>query len=156
MIYRRAHRRRVADPVVVIQATLAPIFLVNGAAIFLNFTQARLFRVIDRLRAIEKDLKGGTEERAVLERERLRNIRRAVILRNAILFGVLVIGLTVLTTLLLLAAGVRAAAEPGQGPIYAFAGALVSFAVALALVAADSMMSVAAARAGFRELVPHR
>lgn len=74
-----------ADPVTLIQATLAPIFLVNGAAIFLNFTQARLFRVIDRLRALGKELAGAPEdERQVLLRERARGVRRALILRNAI------------------------------------------------------------------------
>ena len=147
-----------ADPVTLIQATLAPIFLVNGAAIFLNFTQARLFRVIDRLRALEKEIKETQDDatRTGLGRDRLRTIRRAVILRNAILFGVLVIGLTVLTTLLLLSAGVRALTEPSAAPIFAFAAALISFAVALLLVSVDAILSVAAAREGFRELVPHQ
>ncbi|HVM45365.1 MAG TPA: DUF2721 domain-containing protein [Candidatus Thermoplasmatota archaeon] len=146
-----------ADPVVVIQATLAPIFLVNGAAIFLNFTQARLFRVIDRLRALDKEIKDAEEAaRLALQRERTRNIRRAVILRNAILFGVLVIGLTVATTLLLLWGGTHESARMSFAPIYALSAALISFAVALALVSTDSFLSVAAARAGFRELVPHR
>ncbi|HET6404992.1 MAG TPA: DUF2721 domain-containing protein [Candidatus Thermoplasmatota archaeon] len=146
-----------ADPVVVIQATLAPIFLVNGAAIFLNFTQARLFRVIDRLRALDKEMKEAPEEeRPALARERVRSIRRAVILRNAILFGVLVIACTVVTTLLLLWSGTHETAEPGPAPIYAFAGALAAFGAALALVTTDAFLSVAAARAGFRELVPHR
>lgn len=146
-----------ADPVVVITATLAPIFLVNGAAIFLNFTQARLFRVIDRLRTLDKELKTEPPaEHPRIERERRRSIGRAVILRNAILFGVLVIALTVVTTLLLLWAGLRADVAPGPGPIYALASALVAFGVALALVTTDAFLSVAAAREGFRELVPHR
>lgn len=146
-----------AEPVVVITATLAPIFLVNGAAIFLNFTQARLFRVIDRLRALEKELKAASAaESEGIARERRRTIRRAVILRNAILFGVLVIAMTVLTTLLLLWAGLHEGVAPGPGPIYAFGGALIAFGVALALVTTDAFLSVAAAREGFRDLVPHR
>lgn len=146
-----------ADPVVVIQATLAPIFLVNGAAIFLNFTQARLFRVIDRLRALEKELKAAPDaERPALDRDRVRTVRRAVILRNAILFGVLVIALTVATTLLLLWAGLHDDVAPGPGPIYALGGALLAFGAALALVTTDSFLSVAAAREGFRDFVPHR
>lgn len=146
-----------ADPVVVITATLAPIFLVNGAAIFLNFTQARLFRVIDRMRALEKEKKDApASEHGNIDRERRRNVRRAVILRNAILFGVLVIAFTVLTTLLLLWAGLREEVEPGPAAIYAFGGALLAFGVALALVTSDAFLSVAAAREGFRDLVPHR
>lgn len=121
-----------ADPVTVIQATLAPIFLVSGAAIFLNFTQARLFRVVDRIRATDV--------------HRDRNLRRAILLRNAILLGVLVIGFTVATTLLLLAPNLIPGSDPGNWAIYAFAAALLCFAVALALVSADAMLSVAAVR----------
>lgn len=133
----------------IIQATLAPIFLVNGAAIFLNFTQARLFRVIDRLRALAKD--AGDErytptEKQELLRERQRHVRRALILRNAILFGVLVIALTVVTTLLLLAVGLDPAYDTGRAPIIALATALVSFFIALALVTTDAFISVGAAR----------
>ena len=138
-----------ADPVVIIQATLAPIFLVNGAAIFLNFTQARLFRVIDRLRALAKELKDAElspAERDAVARERARHVRRALILRNAILFGVLVIALTVITTLLLLAVGVDPALDAGTWPIWSFAAALAAFFVALALVTTDAFLSVAAAR----------
>jgi sterol desaturase/sphingolipid hydroxylase (fatty acid hydroxylase superfamily) len=137
-----------ADPVTLIQATLAPIFLVNGAAIFLNFTQARLFRVIDRLRALAKEAREGTDEaaRAVLLRDRDRHVRRALILRNAILFGVLVIALTVVTTLLLLSGGVDPALAAGPWPVVTFAAALVAFFVALVLVTTDAFLSVAAAR----------
>jgi hypothetical protein len=42
----------VADAIEVIQATLAPSFLISGTSIFLNFTQTRLFRVVDRIRAV--------------------------------------------------------------------------------------------------------
>ncbi|HUR67645.1 MAG TPA: DUF2721 domain-containing protein [Candidatus Thermoplasmatota archaeon] len=138
-----------ADPVPIIQATLAPIFLVNGAAIFLNFTQARLFRVIDRLRAMKKELAGeGLHEalRGEILREQARHLRRALILRNAVLFGVLVIALTVVTTLLLLMVGVDPALEAGRWPIVTFAAALLSFFVALTLVTSDAFLSVAAAR----------
>lgn len=139
-----------ADLVPIIQATLAPIFLVNGAAIFLNFTQARLFRVIDRLRTLAKEAKDercSPEEREDLLRERRRHVRRALILRNAILFGVLVIALTVVTTLLLLSVGLDPAYDTGRAPIIALAAALVSFFVALTLVTTDAFISVAAASA---------
>lgn len=136
------------DVVPVIQATLAPIFLVSGAAIFLNFTQARLFRVVDRLRAIGTDLgkTGEPSRRASLLSQRARQMRRAIILRNAILFGVLVIAFTVLTTLLLLISDAGLGFDPGLWPIFAFAAGLVAFAIALVLVVADAFLSVAAVR----------
>src|ERR1041385_7707912 len=38
----------VGDSIAVIQATLAPAFLISGTGLLLNFTQTRLFRVIHR------------------------------------------------------------------------------------------------------------
>jgi hypothetical protein len=145
-----------SDAVTLIQATLAPIFLVSGAAIFLNFTQARLFRVLDRMRAIAKEHVDDEAERALLRRDRLRHEQRAVILRNAILFGVLVIGFTVATTLLILLPSEFGRADAGRWPIVAFTAALACFAIALSFVVIDSFISVAAAREGFRALLPGR
>ena len=143
-----------ADAVSVIQTTLAPIFLVNGAAIFLNFTQARLFRVIDRLRVLAKELREEDDARLreSLLWQRGRHMTRAILLRNAILFGVLVIGFTVATTLfLLLPVEFGSEGAAGRGAIYSFTGALGSFAVALVLVATDAFLSVAAVRHLARE-----
>lgn len=141
------------DPVTVIQATLAPIFLVSGAAIFLNFTQARLFRVVDRLRAVGAELRQDAEDgrRVHLLHQRTRHIRRAVILRNAILFGVLVITFTVVTTLLILASAAGQGFDPGRWPILTFAASLVSFTIALACVTVDAFISVASAREAAQE-----
>lgn len=140
----------------VIQATLAPIFLVSGAAIFLNFTQARLFRVVDRLRAIGAELRNPT---GALSREdamwqRGRHLRRAILLRNAILFGVLVIAFTVVTTLLLLVPSVWPERDTGAAPIFTFGFGLLSFAIALVLVVTDAFLSVASARVDSREFGP--
>jgi uncharacterized Tic20 family protein len=140
------------DVIPIIQATLAPIFLVSGGAIFLNFTQARLFRVIDRLRQIGKDLetaRPGIEPDLLWQRDR--HLRRAVILRNAILFGVLVIAFTVLTALLLLAGDLLADASVGRAPLVTLALAMVAFSAALALVTVDAFLSVAAARHSMKE-----
>ena len=145
-----------ADAVALIQATLAPIFLVSGAAIFLNFTQARLFRVIDRMRALAEEIEAGRKDPEELRRERARNVRRAVLLRNAILFGVLVIAFTVATTLLILLPGQVGREDLAGLAIGAFTGALVSFAVALLLVTIDAFLSVASAREGFRAFMPGR
>lgn len=135
-----------ADPVALIQATLAPIFLVNGAAIFLNFTQARLFRVVDRLRALGRERDAATgAARALLEVDVRRHARRAVILRNAILMGVLVIACTVLTTLLILLPAEFGLAG-ATWPIVALTVALLCFMAALTLVTVDAFMSVATAR----------
>lgn len=145
-----------SDAVSLIQATLAPIFLVSGAAIFLNFTQARLFRVLDRMRAIAKEHVDDPAERALVKRERTRHEQRSVILRNAILFGVLVIGFTVATTLLILLPSEFGRPDSGKWPIVTFTIALVCFAIALIFVVVDSFISVAAAREGFRVLMPRR
>ena len=135
-----------ADPVALIQATLAPIFLVNGAAIFLNFTQARLFRVVDRLRSIDKELVASEgEARAAALATRRRQVRRAVLLRNAILMGVLVIACTVLTTLLILLPAEFGFVGVGW-PIVTFTAALLCFMAALTLVTVDAFLSVATAR----------
>lgn len=140
--------RDVVDPSAIIQATLAPIFLVSGAAIFLNFTQARLFRVVDRLRDMGPKLRetDDSEERRRILGSRARHLRRAVILRNAILFGVLVIAMTVATTLLLLAPVAFPGHEFGRAPIATFAIGLASFSVALVLTTFDAFLSVASAR----------
>ena len=141
------------DATAVIQATLAPIFLVSGAAIFLNFTQARLFRVVDRLRAIAKDIHGEKHDMPIeeLRWQRRWHLNRAVLLRNAILFGVLVIAFTVATTLLILLPSILPRADLGGWAIGTFACALVSFAGALALVVSDAFMSVASVKRAARE-----
>ncbi|MFA5861230.1 MAG: DUF2721 domain-containing protein [Candidatus Thermoplasmatota archaeon] len=135
-----------SDAVTLIQATLAPIFLVNGAAIFLNFTQSRLFRVIDRMRVLAKELPSATDaHRENIKWQRTRHVRRAVILRNAILMGVLAIVFTIATTLLILLPS-EFGIDSARWPIYSFTGALLCFAVALSLVATDAFLSVAAVR----------
>lgn len=119
--------------------------------IFLNFTQARLFRVIDRLRAIGRDLANAADgERDDLLWARRKQLRRATILRNAILFGTLVIAFTVLTALLLLVSDLAPSID-ARWPIVTFALGLVAFAVALALVVWDAFLSVALAREPTRE-----
>lgn len=143
---------RVSDAGPIIQDTLAPIFLVSAAAIFLNFTQTRLFRVVDRLRAIGGELRGepGARAKEDLYWQRGWHLTRAILLRNAILFGVLVIAFTVATALLLLIPRTLGD-DAGAWPVVCFALALVSFAVALTLVSADAFMSVASAKRAARE-----
>lgn len=140
----------------IIQGTLAPIFLVSGGAIFLNFTQARLFRVIDRLRAIGKEIDHAEPEaQSDLVWQREHQLRRAVILRNAILFGIIVILFTVLTAILLLASDALGGFDPGKWPLLTFALGMLAFVVALVLVTVDAFLSVAAARHLSREFGTH-
>lgn len=120
-----------SDPVQVIQATLAPAFLITGAGIFLNFAQTRLFRVVDRARASEE----SGEARAAL-------LRRARVMRNAIALGVLSIAFTVMTAILLMASQlVPGGAVGGLAPL-AFAIAMLALFAALCFVLWDTVLSV--------------
>jgi hypothetical protein len=123
-----------ADPVAVIQATLAPAFLISGTGILLNFSQTRLFRVLDRSRAIAA---GHGDEAA-----RPGLLRRAHILRNAIALGVLAVALTVVTAVLLMASQMFGHAALAAAAPYAFALAMVALLAALVLVLWDTVLSV--------------
>ena len=119
----------------VIQATLAPAFMISGTSVFLNFAQNRLFRVMDRARAKDPALQeeaGG--------KERLR--RRAHLLRNAIAFGVLTVGLTIVSAILVMASELFALDRLAGWAPYTFALALLSFFTALLLVFYDTTLSV--------------
>jgi hypothetical protein len=117
----------------VIQATLAPAFMISGTSVFLNFAQNRLFRVMDRTRsAAASDEAGG----------RARLLRRAHMLRNSIAFGVCTIGLTIASAILVMASELFAAGGLANAAPYSFALALLSFFVALLLVFADTVISV--------------
>lgn len=129
------------DAVALIQATLAPIFLVSGAGIFVTFAQSRLFRVVDRLR--ETIARRVADDPPALDMRFVRrDMRRAVILRNAVFLGVLVIMFTVIATLLLLSGGAQAGSRWAVATVVSLALALTSFAVALVLVTVDAFLSV--------------
>ncbi len=133
------------DPVLVIQATLSPIFLVSGSSIFLNFLQTRLFRVHDRLRQLAKDLDGipaGLPRRAVVERGVATLRRRVHVVRNAIVLGVVAVLLTMLTTLLLIVPSLLRVDVRGELTVSVFALGLAAFAAALLLALQDTLLSV--------------
>lgn len=123
-----------ATPVEVIQATLAPAFFISGTSIFLNFTQTRLFRVIDRMRAL-----GGAGADATV---RAGLVQRARVLRNAIALGVFTISLAVLTAILLMAEGAFGVAGAGRMAPPTFALAMATLFVALCLTLWDTVVSV--------------
>jgi hypothetical protein len=124
----------VADPVGVIQATLAPAFLISGTSIFLNFTQTRLFRVVDRIRA------GGTGSTFDAPRSLLET--RAKLLRNAIAMGVFTVALTVFAAILLMAGEMLSDDALKNGAPYAFGLAMLGLFTALCFVLYDTILSV--------------
>lgn len=119
----------------VIQATLAPAFLLSGTSVFLNFAQNRLFRVMDRARASL-----GPDHPESSSRPRL--IRRAHLLRNGIALGVLTVGFTVASAILVMASELFHRGNLAQVAPYTFALALLSLFVALLFVFADTLASV--------------
>lgn len=123
-----------ADAVATIQATLAPAFLISGASIFLNFTQTRLFRVVDRIRAISNGAPPDMP-RQLLE-------QRAKLLRNSIALGVLTVALTVFTAILLMAGEMLARPRLLDAAPYIFGLAMITLFVALCFVMYDTILSV--------------
>lgn len=119
----------------VIQATLAPAFLISGTSVFLNFAQNRLFRVMDRARA-----NAGPDHSESSARPRL--MRRAHLLRNAIALGVLTVGFTVASAILVMASELFGAGHLANAAPYTFALALLSLFVALLFVFADTLASI--------------
>ncbi len=120
----------------VIQATLAPAFLISGTSVFLNFSQQRLFRVVDRARAIAKTEGHDPED---LRRQQ----KRARILRNGIAFGVLTVAFTVATAILVMASELLVIERFASWAPYCFALALLSLFAALVFIFADTVISVA-------------
>ena len=125
----------VPPAVEVIQATLAPAFMISGTSVFLNFAQNRLFRVMDRARATLGPDHSESSSRP-------RPIRRAHLLRNGIALGVLTVGFTVASAILVMASELFGAGRLAELAPYTFAIALVSLFVALLFVFADTLASV--------------
>ena len=120
----------------VVQATLAPAFLISGTSVFLNFSQQRLFRVVDRVRAVAKT-EGHDPEEVVKLR------RRARILRNGIALGVLTVAFTVFTAILVMATEFTPSEAVAVAAPVCLAFALLSLLAALGCIFADTVISVA-------------
>lgn len=119
-----------------IQGTLAPAFLMTGGGIFLNFIQARLFRVNDHLRRLAAEPETPRSKRLVglaLERGR--------ILRNAISAGVTGLGLVAMSMVVLLASALAPGAFPTFAVVVPFGAGLVCIAAALVIGARDAFLS---------------
>jgi sterol desaturase/sphingolipid hydroxylase (fatty acid hydroxylase superfamily) len=117
----------------VIQATLAPAFMISGTSVFLNFAQNRLFRVMDRTRSQQASDEAGGRDRL---------LKRARLLRNAIAFGVLTVGLTIVSAILVMASELFGLDRLAASAPYTFALALLAFFTALLLVFYDTTLSV--------------
>jgi hypothetical protein len=126
----------VPPAVEVIEATLAPAFLISGTSVFLNFAQNRLFRAMDRVRAARDAANPDHGQRPLL-------LRRARLLRNAIALGVLTVGLTVTAAILVMAGELFADTALIEVAPYSFALALTTLFLALCCVFADTVLSVA-------------
>lgn len=102
-----------------VQATLAPLFLVTGVGIYVGFLQTRLFRAIDRIRAMS-----APSEDVGFLRWRIR------LLRNGIALAALSMALTVLAAAFILANEFVAGPEtPLNVPaLVSLGGALLAFA----------------------------
>lgn len=134
------------DPVSLIQATLAPMFLVTGVGVYLGVVQNRLFRVIDRLRVhgkeAERSVGGNTAEQR--EERRLLLVRRGKLLRNAIFFGMLTIALTALSAIFLLIPALLDAPSVREAAVAVFSLALTSLAASVLMAVQDTFLSVRA------------
>jgi hypothetical protein len=126
----------VPDSVAVIQATLAPAFLISGTGIILNFTQTRLFRVVDRARAAAR----GEAVAPDLPHGLL--LHRARILRNAIALGVLAVGFTVVAAILVMASELFGLDRLAGAAPYSLALAMLALLGCLGLVLWDTVLSV--------------
>jgi hypothetical protein len=117
----------------VIQATLAPAFLISGTSVFLNFAQNRLFRVMDRARDAEASAEAGGRGKL---------LQRARMLRNAIAMGVLTVAFTVTSAILVMGGQMFQSPDLIDSAPWTFALALLSFFAALLFVFADTVASV--------------
>jgi hypothetical protein len=78
----------VVDIAHAIQLALAPVFLLSGIGVFLGVLTSRLARVVDRARAIERELRHASGNEPDGAREQLRVMaRRARFINYAITFA---------------------------------------------------------------------
>ena len=124
------------EALAVIQATLAPAFLMTGGGIFLNFIQARLFRVNDHLRRLAAEAASPKQQRLIALA-----LQRGRILRNAIAAGVTGLGLVALTMVALLAGVVWPGRIPGATVVATFGAGLIAIAAGLIIGARDTFLS---------------
>jgi hypothetical protein len=123
----------VAGVAQVVQAAIAPVFLLTGVGATLNVLASRIGRIIDRARIMEDRLDAAAPEMARDLHARLRVLsRRATLINRAIALSVLS-GL--LTSLVVAALFVSASLRIDlAAPIaFAFVAALLSLAAALLL-----------------------
>lgn len=128
----------VASPeaLAVIQATLAPAFLMTGGGIFLNFIQSRLFRVNDHLRRLASEPESRKQQRLVSLA-----LQRGRILRNAVAAGVTGLSLVALTMVVLLAGVVWPGGLPVAAVVVPFGAGLVCILAGLIIGARDAFLS---------------
>lgn len=143
----------------IIQATLAPMFLITGAGIYLNFVQTRLFRAVDRIRALEDlqegDPKEGIEpptgdKLAAIRREARFQLERIHKLRSGVMLGSTTMVFTattaIVTILRFYLPGLQNALA--NAALFSFVGALVCLGASLVYGLQDTWMSIRSVESG--------
>jgi hypothetical protein len=134
----------VASLAQVIQAAVAPVFLLTGVAGTLNVLASRIGRIIDRARIMEDRLHSATEDLAHDLHARLRVLsRRATLINRAIALCVLS-GLLVSLVVAALFVGASLRIDLALPIATAFVIALLSLAAALLLFLREIFIATAA------------
>lgn len=158
---RKRRGRDVATPpslLEVIQATLAPMFLITGAGIYLGFIQARLFRAVDRIRSLDEEMEEASEggkgydeaapPPAEVDMAEVKfHVRRTHLLREAIALGSMTMVFTALTAVFII---VDAFLQADLAlPVFAsFGVALFCLAASLVYGLRDTYLSIRSVEAG--------
>ena len=142
----------VSGLVPILQIAVGPVILISGVGLLLLSMTNRLGRVIDRVRALCREIRGaaGNERRCILEQLEVLE-RRADLLRQAIIWGsvsVLLVALLIIT--LFLAAMLRL--DAGWLVVVLFSGCLVTLIVSLLAFIGDINQSLFALKRELREV----
>jgi hypothetical protein len=129
-----------------IQLAVAPVFLLAGIGGFLNVCAARLARIIDRARAVEKlvpESRGEEHDRLIAEARILD--KRMAIVNSAIFLSVLAALLICAVVILLFASNL---AEANMGTLIAllFMGSMMSIGAGFATFMVETRLSARAVR----------
>lgn len=135
-----------------IQATLSPMFLITGAGIYLGFIQARLFRAVDRIRALEDrreerlDEGKPVDEALMLEEVRFQ-LRRIRLLRNAVALGSMTMVFTAVAAIFIIL-GFFFRGDVNLPVLASFSVALVCLGLSLVYGVNDTYVSISSVEEG--------
>ena len=149
------HATQVAEIADIIQAALAPVFLLAGIAGFVNVLTGRLSRIIDRARDLEPQLlESRGEEHDALLREMHRLDRRISLVGRAIWLAVFAAMLICLVVVLLFA-GTLVRGHFGTAIALLFMLCMIALGAGFGLFLVETQISSRAARVR-NALLEHR